>query len=88
MESFLDHRLQSGVEKALHQRVGGVVAAGRLAFVARRGMETERGAVRGELRDELEQRFVDAAELFGAKVAVVHRSAPVPFGEECEGVYG
>ena len=78
----LHHRVERGVEQALHQHVGSVVGAGGLPGVAGELGEGEVRAVAAHLRGEREQALVDAAQLLGAEVAVVHRSQDlVPAGE-------
>ena len=69
-----NHRLQRGIKLLLHQRVGGVVAAGGFAGVAaggRAGLEAELAVALAELGHQLQQAFVDAAQLFRAHVAPV-----------------
>ena len=80
-ERRLHHRVERGVEQALHQYVGGVVGAGGLAGIAGELGEGEVRAVAAHLRGEREQALVDAAQLLGAEIAVVHRSQDlVPAG--------
>ncbi len=77
-----NYRLQRGVELLLHQRVGGVVAAGGLARVAARGgagLKTELAVAKAELGHQLQQAFVDAAQLLGTHVA------PIDAGERAVG---
>jgi len=49
-QALLHHRVEGGVEEALHEGVGGVVGAGGLALVAGELGEGEAGAVAADLR--------------------------------------
>src|SRR5690606_35052558 len=74
-DGALDDGLEGAVEQDLNEAVGGVVAAAGLAGVAlglAAGEEGELAAPLLDLRDELEEALVDAAELLGAHVAPVH----------------
>ena len=71
---LLHHRVQRRVQQTLHQGVGRVVGAGGLAGVAGELGEGEVRPVAAHPRREGEQALVDAAQLLGAEVAVVHRA--------------
>ena len=70
--------------RPLHQGVGRVVGAGRLAGVAGELGEGEVRPVAAHLRGEREQALVDAAQLLGAEVAIVHRAQDLVLAGERE----
>ena len=79
---FPDDRVKRALDKYLHETVGRVVAAGCLPGVARRGTSLRVDAdktkgTRGKVdhRYELEEAFVDGAELLGIHVLVVDEDA-------------
>ena len=80
-EAFIQQRLKGRVEADLHQRVGRVVGARRLAFVAGRHVEdkplVDTGCCRVNFRMEFQQLLVDAPQFFAAQIAVVDRAASV-----------
>src|SRR5690606_6372281 len=61
-----------------------VIAARRLALAAAHGRELEAARAEVDLRLELEQRLVDAAELLGAEVPEVDRTERAVAGVEGE----
>ena len=81
-------RIERGVEQALDERVGRVVAAGGLALVAGSGLKLEGAGVGVDVGVQLQQALVDAAELLGAEVAVVHGAADVAILDKCERMDG
>ena len=72
---LVEDRLERAVEQRGDQRGRGVVAAGRLALGAGGLVEREGRGGAVERRVQLEQRFVDRAELLGAEVAEVDGAA-------------
>jgi hypothetical protein len=67
--------IEGAIEQAIDEAGGRVVTAGGFAFVAGGGGEFE--SVLGEFGGmEFEERFVDAAKLFWAEVAVIDGGAP------------
>ena len=78
------HRVEGRVQQTLHQGVGRVVGPGRLAGVAGELGEGEVCAVTAHLRREREQALVDAAQLLGAEVPVVHRAQDLVLAGEGE----
>ena len=82
----VEHRIERGGEQELHEAVGRVVAAGRLAFVpsvcgvAHR--EAEVAGFQIHKRDQFEQAFVDRPEFFRFHVAPVHTGHGLPVGPE------
>src|SRR6202030_3665465 len=71
----VEHRVERAVEQHLHETVGGVVAAARLAGVAlclAALSESEAAPVVSEARGELQEALVDRAQLLGFHVAPVH----------------
>ena len=88
LDRLLHHRVEGGVEQALHQRVGRVVGAGGLALVAGELGEGEAGAVGADLRGQREQALVDAAQFLGAEVLVVHGAQHLALAGEGEVAQG
>ena len=75
-------RIEGRIQQTLHQNVGGVVGPGRLAGVAGEFGEGEVRTIAAHPRGEREQALVDAAQLLGAEVSVIHRAQdPVLAGE-------
>ena len=82
----VEHRVERGGQQELHQAVGGIVAAGRLAFVSFvRGIAHGEGEVAGLQMhdgDKFEQAFVDRAEFLGLHIAPVHAGHGLSVGPE------
>ena len=75
--------VERGVEQRLHQSVGRVVRAGRVARVALRLgalAERQRSAAAGKTWDEFQKALIDRAKLFGLHVAPVDPVARDGFG--------
>src|SRR5690606_9669783 len=86
-----DDGLESAVEQHLHEAVGRVVAAGRLARVAlgfASGGEGELPPILCDLRNELEKTLVDRAQLLGSHVAPVDAREAAVFAQPGELEHG
>ncbi len=70
----VQYRVEGLVEQDLDEAGWGVVGAGGLAVVAGGDVKGEHASLGIEVRDELKEGLVDAAEFLGAEVAVVDRS--------------
>ncbi len=60
------------------------MAARRLAFGAGGGCQREGRRVHVELRVQFQQALVNATQFFRSKIAVVHGTAHVAFGGQCQ----
>ena len=64
----LEDRIEGGIQQAVDQAGGRVVAAGGLAFVAGGHVKLECGGVGVDLGVQFQERFVDAAQFLGPEV--------------------
>ena len=84
----MDDWVQRRIQQALNQTVRCVIRAARLALVADELGEAEASAVGADLRGERQQALVDAAQLLGAEVLVVHGAQDFPLTGEGEVAQG
>ena len=85
---LVQYGVKGRVEQAVDQAGRRVVAAGGLALVAAGGGQREFRGLDMQNGMQFQQRFVDAAQFFGAKVLVVHDAAVVPVVGEGQRAYG
>ncbi len=83
-----DDGFERGVEQALDEGIGRVIAATGLAFVAGGNVEFKAAGVGVDARVHFQQSLIDAAEFFRAEILVVHRPPDVVVLDECERVNG
>jgi hypothetical protein len=76
-EPLGDDGFERGIEQALDEGIGRVIAAAGFALVAGGSIEFEAAGVGVDARVHFQQTLIDAAEFFRAEIFVVHRPADV-----------
>ena len=88
LASAVKDGFEGGVEEAIDERRGGVVAAGGLAVVAGGVFEAQGGDGGADLGDALHEGLVDAAEFVGLDAGPVDGAADVAVLDDAEGFEG
>ena len=83
-----DDGFERGVEQALDEGIGRVIAAAGLALVASGDVEFEAAGVGVDARVHFQQSLIDAAEFFRAEILVIHRPADIAILNETQCVNG